>query len=361
MRRVSAIAGGALLALGVSTATAAENKLSAGVWATYEYIQDNGRDDATKGDIKDEALILYADGAADEGEGIWSYSAELRIGPGSFTDVDNNSTGDRIALHKAWVGFDFERFGTLRVGKSQVPFGWKTVNFWPGDILLAGYGDQMDVGLKLSDQRGRFDYDLAYYHADDWGEDSTDTVDDNGHWGSSTTYRKVQTFVANLEYNVTPTQKIAVSAQTGRLQDLTDAIPDDEEVDGDHKAYVLWYHGQFNNFYAKASWIDMQRELPDDHVAAAGLASTIENSRLALELGYRMDNWFFYLDASQADPGTEGSTADTVTAFAPGFSYDYGPGWIYVEYLTQDGFVDRNGQVGEGDFDALYISMDFYL
>ena len=48
-------------------------------------------------------------------------------------------------------------------------------------------------------------------------------------------------------------------------------------------------------------------------------------------------------------------------AFAPGMRYDYGPGCIYLEYLTQNGFIDRNGEVGEGDFDAIYLSVDFYL
>jgi hypothetical protein len=72
-------------------------------------------------------------------------------------------------------------------------------------------------------------------------------------------------------------------------------------------------------------------------------------------------DWSYYLDVSAADPGTAGNNADTVTAFAPGMRYDYGPGWFYVEYLTQDGFVDANGQVGEGDFDALYVTLDFYL
>lgn len=334
----------------------ASDNLSAGVWMNYEYQFDNPSSvhEETRGDIENEALILYADGQADDGDGRWLYSAELRIGPGSFTDPANNSTGDYFSLHKAWVGWRFGENGVLRVGKSQVPFAWKTVNFWPGDILQAGYGDQMDVGVKFTNQAGAWTYDVAYYHADDWGTTSTDTVDDNGHWGSSTTYRKVQTAVGNVEYEFTPGQRIALSAQAGRLQDLTAGEGD---VDGSHNALALWYHGEFGNFYSKLEYVMMERELPDNHLAGA----TIENSRIAAEFGYRMGPWFFYFDTSMADPDTTGSTADTVMAHAPGFSYDYGPGWIYVEYLTQDGFVDRNGQVGEGDFDALYLSLDFYL
>ena len=345
----------------VGAVSAAQTNLSAGVWAVYENVRDNDRDEETFGDIKDEALILYMDGHADPEEGAWSYSAELRIGPGSFTDPGNNSTGNNFALHKAWVGFSLGDRHVLRVGKSQVPFGWKTVNFWPGDVLQAGYGDQMDVGFKLTGTAAPLKYDLAYYHADDWGETSTDTVDDNGHWGSASTYRKVQTVVGNIEWTPVEGQTIALSAQRGRLQDLTGTNPEDP-VDGDHFAAVLWYHGVFGPFYTKLELITGERELPPNLVASvAGLADTIENDRIAAEFGYRRGDWFWYLDASLADPGTRGNNVDTVAAFAPGVSWDYGPGWIYFEYLTQDGFVDANGQVGEGDFDALYIAMDFYL
>ena len=345
----------ALLGLPVALAQASDN-LSAGVWMNYEYQIDNAASvhEETRGDIENEALILYADGHAEAGQGRWLYSAELRIGPGSFTDPNNNSTGDNFALHKAWVGWRFGDKGVLRVGKSQVPFGWKTTNFWPGDILQAGYGDQMDVGVKFSNQAQAWKYDLAYYHADDWGTRSTDTVDDNGHWGSSDTYRKVHTAVANVEYEFMPGQRLALSAQAGRLQDLSNG---EGEVDGNHQALALWYHGEFGNAYTKLEYVMMEREMPGNYLAGA----SIENSRIAAEFGYRMGPWFFYFDTSLADPDSAGSTADTVMAHAPGVSYDYGPGWIYLEYLTQDGFVDRNGQIGEGDFDALYLSLDFYL
>ena len=192
------------------------------------------------------------------------------------------------------------------------------------------------------------------------GEKTAQTVDDNGHWGSSTTYRKVQTLVGNALLDVADGQQLGLSVQTGRLQDLT-GLSTDNEVDGRHQAWVAYYQATRGPFSAKASFIDMRRELPDNHVTNAGIAETIENQRLVAELGYRRDNWFFYIDASMADADTDGSEVDNIYSVAPGFSYDYGPGWIYVELLSQDGFVDRNGQVQEGDFDALYISLDFYL
>lgn len=336
----------------------AQTSLSGGIWANYQYLPDDEANKNSWGEIGNEALIVYLDGAAQEGEGRWSYSAEVRAGPGSFTDPDNNSTGDYWVVHKAWVGWQLDGEHMVRVGKSQVPFGWKTTNFWPGDIFLAGFGDQMDVGVKLSGEGDTIRYDAAFYLADDWGSTSTDTVDDNRHWGSSTTYRKVQTLVLNGEWNVLPQQTVGLSLQAGRLQNLMDV---ERPVDGDHHAAVLFYEGEVNNWFGKASWIVMQRDLPQDYVLAAGVPDRIENQRLTVEAGYNLGPWRFYLDASAAEPDTEGTAVDTITAAAPGFSYDYGPGWVYVEYLNQDGYIDRDGRVNEDDFEALYVSLDFYL
>lgn len=355
----SKIAAASILTILASGATAADSNLGVGVWGTYEYLFDNDASEETFGQIKDEAIIFYADGSASEGEGNWLYSAELRMGPGSFTDPANNSTGDQFTVHKAWVGWELDDNHVVKVGKSQVPFGWKTYNFWPGDILLAGFGDQMDVGVKLTGQQDRWNYDAAFYLADDWGGTSTDTVDDNGHWGSSSTFRKVQTWVGNVSYDVAENHALGVSLQTGKLQDLTGL--GDNQVDGDHSAAVLHYQGRMDDFYAKASYITMDRDLPSLYRDDAGLPGTIENQRFALELGYDQGPWSYYVDLSSAEPDTAGSTAGRVNAIAPGLRYNYGPGWFYVEYLTQDGFVDANGQVGEGDFDALYVTLDFYL
>ncbi|WP_198144076.1 hypothetical protein [Gilvimarinus agarilyticus] len=340
------------------TPNPASNVLSAGVWGTYQYLPDNPANKNSGGEFTGEALILYADGdAADSGR--WLYSAEFRAGPGSFTDPANNSSGDEFALHKAWVGWRLGQNHTLRVGKSQVPFAWKTVNFWPGDMLLGGYGDQMDVGVKLTGNAHKLHYDAAYFHADDWGSTSTDTLDDNGHWGSSSTYRKVKTWVGNAAYDLTDNHTLGMSLQSGRLQDLSG--DPERPVDGSHEAAAVYYQGQVGDFFSKASYIASSREVPDAYGASVPLASNIKNQRFAAEVGYNLGPWAIYLDASAAEPDTEGSEAGRIKALAPGVRYDYGPGWIYLEYLNQDGYIDRNGQVGEGDFEALYLSLDFYL
>ena len=352
----------------------ASNNLAGGVWFNYNYNTTDDADNDNNGNFGDEALILYADGAAEEGKGNWSYSAELRVGPGSFTDPDNNSTGDQTTLHKAWVGFDFADSHKLVIGKSQVPFGWKTSNFWPGDMLQAGYGDQMDVGLKLTGDINQFNYSAAYYHQDDWSDTSTDTVDDNGHWGSSTTYRKVQTVVGDLNFDIAKNHTVGVSLQTGKLQDLTaedselydpdngvNVVDGDKDTDGSHTAGVVYYKGQFGDTFFNAEAVKANRELPDDYAAQLTTDQDIETTRYAATLGQSKGNWTYYVDATWAQTNTDGNDADTVYAYAPGVKYNYGPGWIYAEYLDQSGYVGRTGDVGEGDFSALYLTIDFYF
>ncbi len=343
---------------------AASPSISGGVWFNYRNVTDSDftsgpynstLDKKNGGDVADEALIIYVDDNPEDSP--WRFSAETRFGPGSFTDTANNSTGDSFTVHKAWVGYQLDEKSELKLGKSQVPFGWKTVNFWPGDLLLGGYGDQMDVGLKYSRESGALKYDLAYYHSDDWGETSTDSTDDNGHWGSSTTYRKVHTVVGNVDYSFTPAHTVGVSLQSGGLQDLSvygGATPEDATISGSHSAANLHYYGKFDNFTANAQYISARREVPN-------VANDIENWRAMVELGYTDNNWFYYLDASVADTTTDGNNADSVNAHAVGVSYNYGKGWMYLEYLTSNGDIDRNGDIYEADFSAVYATIDYYF
>ena len=356
------------------TATAGA-ELSAGVWWVYQNVTDSDfnatsfnedLDNETGGNFADPALILYADD--DGSHGPWHFSAETRIGTGSFTSAANNNSGDNFTVHKAWIGYDLTEETSLKIGKSQVPFGWKTANFWPGDGLQGGYGDQMDVGLKLSGDAGAIHYDAAYYHQDDWGEDSTDTVDDNGHWGSSATYRKIKTGVLNVDWNFLEHHTVGASAQYGRMQDLVPVAagnPSASNDEGVHQAYDLHYMFEMDNWSAKYRFISVERDFDgmDALLASADapVDDKIENQRHVVEVGYNHNNWFYYVDAGVASTDTTGNDADDVQFIAPGVRYQYGPGWIYFEYLQSDGDINAYGDVYESDFDAVYVAFDFYF
>lgn len=375
----------AVLVLLLSGAVSAA-ELGAGVWWVYQYTLDSDfsgapssafdedLDAETGGNFANPAFVLY--GNDDDSHGPWHFAAELRIGSGSFTDPSNNDSGDSLAVHQAWIGYDLDETHSLRVGKSQVPFGWKTVNFWPGDLLQGGYGDQMDVGLKLSGERGRVTYDLAYYHQDDWGENSTDTVDDNGHWGSSATYRKIKTGVANLDFRIADGHVAGISYQNGRMQELaTDganpADPRAQNDSGRHDALDMHYYLDVGRFVGKYRYIDTERDFGDmtlfqDYCSPANqdclpAADRVRTKRHAAHLGWKQNSWYYYLEATTATTDTRNNEAGRVNAYAPGVRYQYGPGWLYLEYLWSNGDIDANGDIYEADFRTVYASFDFYF
>lgn len=353
--------------------------LSGGVWMNYRYITDSDFqgvgvsddfDRETGGTLGDPALILYAN---DQGQyGSTRFAAEVRAGKGSFTDPDNNGTGDYLAFKEAWVGRELDNGMLVRVGKMAVPFGYKTVNFWPGDLLQGGYGDQMDVGVGLEGTHDTLHYALAYLHADDFGETSTDTMDDNGHWGqaacnSATTgdcdlaYRKMQTVAGTLDWQFLESHTLGLSAQSGRLQDLAatedqspTAIERSARLSGRHHAVDLHYSYRADPWLIQARHIEVQRELP-------GRSEKVRNHRQSLSAGYTHNNWFMYLDLTSAATRTRGNDTDRVYAWAPGVRYDYGPGWVYLEYLWSDGDIGRDGDIYAADFRALYATVDFYF
>lgn len=347
-------------------------KVSAGVWWVYRNVLQSDFDspalnsdlsNETGGSFADPALIVYAD---DDGSyGPWHFSAEARIGAGSFSDPSNNSSGDTFAMKKAWIGYDVTEHSSLKLGKSQVPFGWKTVNFWPGDGVQGGYGDQMDVGLKYSGDADAFHYDLAYYHQDDWGDDSTDTLDDNGHWGSSSTYRKIKTGVVNLDWTPVEGHTLGVSYQYGRMQDLSPEDPGDWKADGKHSAYDLHYMFQQGPFTAKYRYINVRRDfsgmdafLSTDQAPADDV---VKSERHVAEFAYRRNSWSYYIDAGIASTNTDNNDSKDIQYYAPGVRYNYGPGWIYLEHLWSNGDIDANGDIHNDAFRAIYVAFDFYF
>ncbi|MFT6448713.1 MAG: hypothetical protein ACJAW8_001064 [Oleispira sp.] len=356
-----------LLALAIAASVAApasaSTAISGGIWLNHQIVTEDesgtasDREPQTLGTVNSEALILYVDHQQDDTD--WQLSAEWRTGPGSFSDAGNNSTGDTSGFHKLWVGYNFSEDRQLVIGKSQVPFGFGTINFWPGDMGLGGYGDQLDVGVKFSDKQDAISYDLAWYISDDFGAASTDTMDDNGHWGSSTTYRKVNTAVANIGYDLSASSTVGFSYQKGELQDLTTTQPDTDSTFGGHNAWDVWYTGTYGNLGVMAQVMGTQRDGLDKIGAGADEVKTLRQS---LSLSYATGPFNYYVEYTGVATDTKGNKANDLVAFAPGVSYNYGPGWMYAEYVTANKDVNANGDIGADDkFSAMYLTIDYYF
>jgi hypothetical protein len=362
----------AIAASAVAAAPAyASTAISGGIWLNHQQIDESGnnkseREADTLGTVGSEALVLYID--HQQKDSAWQLSAEWRSGPGSFSDSSNNPTGDTSGFHKLWVGYNFSKDRKVVIGKSQVPFGFGTTNFWPGDMGLGGFGDQLDVGVKFSDKQDAISYDLAWYIADDFGAKSTDTMDDNKHWGSSTTYRKVNTAVANIGYDLSESSTIGFSYQQGELQDLSGTFDDKGSIFGNHNAWDVWYTGTYGNVGVKAQVIGTQRNGVDEVLVGGNAlgADEVKTLRQSLTVSYATGPFNYYIDYTSAASDTDGNNANDMVAFAPGVSYNYGPGWIYAEYLTQTNYLSRTGDVGDSagkdyTLSATYLTIDYYF
>src|SRR5699024_7844717 len=99
----------------------AQSVLSAGVWFVYQNVTESEGSNAdeidrtTGGNFADPAFILYAND--NDLYGRWHFQAEFRAGTGSFTDTENNNSGDNFAMKEAWVGYDITDHSILKVGK----------------------------------------------------------------------------------------------------------------------------------------------------------------------------------------------------------------------------------------------------
>jgi hypothetical protein len=63
----------------------------------------------------------------------------------------NNSSGDSTGFHKLWVGYNFSEVRKILIGKSEVPFGWKTsIGF------SLQMGELQDLSSTLADDKSTF-------------------------------------------------------------------------------------------------------------------------------------------------------------------------------------------------------------
>ena len=326
-------------------------EFSGGFWVNYSYDENSYNTH-----FGDEAAVLYIDKERSENS-PWNYSAEFRVGPGGFSDPDNNTTGSSFVIHKFWFSYSFDQSNRITIGKSDLPFAWKTANFWPGDMFLAAYGDQMDVGLKYQGNFQTIDLQIGFYPRDDWRSTSTDTTDDNRHWGSRNTYTKRNTFVLDTSIPIGEFHRFGVSAQSGELEEFITGL---EQNDGSHNAVAIYYIGKFEKWSLNLSYINTQRKLPKAYVLQSSLPDEVKNTRYNAELSYQLDKWTFMVNSNFAKSDTIGSLNDTYSAWAPGVKYNYGSGWVYLEYLNQDAWFDRDMRINEGNFAAWYLTLDYY-
>ena len=84
-------------------------------------------------------------------------------------------------MHTAWLGYESDRYGTIKAGIVRVPFGpgpYGVSTSWFFDQhFYIGLSDDMDLGIRWTKSYGNLEVDLAYYLQDEgeWDGESRDS------------------------------------------------------------------------------------------------------------------------------------------------------------------------------------------
>ncbi|MDT8311535.1 MAG: hypothetical protein RQ732_08835 [Methylophaga sp.] len=156
-------------------------------------------------------------------------------------------------LHTGWVGYQFDENRQLQVGVNRVPFGpgpYGVSQSWLFDQhYYLGLSDDMDLGVKLTQQLGRLKLDTAYYISDegsykgassDSARYSYDVVNESGQG-----YEEKNQFNIRAIYNLpgeTLNTDFGVSLQYSELSSKG------VQSDGDHYAASMHMVNKWNNF-----------------------------------------------------------------------------------------------------------------
>lgn len=140
----------------VSEATAVEpgssNAFDIGGALRFNYSWKDFDDPAQskRGDIGLDIFRLNIDGQYEN----FLLSAEYRFY--SFMDT----------IHHGWIGYEFDQYGQVQAGVTQVPFGllpYASHSFWFGTTYYIGLEDDYDMGVKYINDIGAWNLQLALF------------------------------------------------------------------------------------------------------------------------------------------------------------------------------------------------------
>lgn len=357
------------LALPASPALALEDSVAIGTWLNYTLPEDHN----TGGNADYEALILYMNHEADD----WYFDGEARFGSGSFQTFSGNVGEDpqsAIGIKQLAVGTDLGENWALEIGKTRVPFTRSRMNFWPGERMTSGFGDQRNLGVKLmgNNPDSPLDMNFMFVKNQNFGSDTT-SLDDGtlGQWGSNDTYNKVNTLVADFGFRITPERRIGLSVQSGQLANQAGSGGADAG-DKDHLAYgeetvghtAVGLYSQCRNgpFETGFQFVSYDQEAFDDDVIDGGNTRGTGQAFSIAAAWAEGEQWRPYFDLSMRMPDSDLDQDDT-TDLVLGARYNYGPGWFYFETLTQNLTEEEAPVAGtsEETDTTLMLTMDYYF
>ncbi|MCC3751831.1 MAG: hypothetical protein LLP51_10600 [Halorhodospira halophila] len=380
----SLVLSGAAVALAtpMSSALALDDVLSFGAWVNYTYDVDNDASEDRLGDIDYPAGIIYAN----HQHGDWFFDSELRFGSGSFQSFSGDSR--EWGFKELAIGRHYGEEWTMTVGKTEVPFTYSRFNFWPGERLARGFGDQYNPGIRFDfdPANNPMDMSFMFIKSQNWGTDTT-SQDDGApvgeigqHWGSNDTYHKINTLVADLGF----TQgnfRHGASFQAGQLANQGIEDEDGNEITAAEEIETHWAAGLYTEGNIGA-W-DLAGQLVHyDQGDIDEFYSGLDNAGLdddawfetegsgqvmMLSAGFNAGDWYHYGDLTGRSPDSDFDNLDDTYDLVLGTRYNYGPGWIYAELQLDNITGEDDGITGDGDAgdrdstQAVYLTMDYYF
>jgi len=183
-------------------------------------------------------------------------------------------------LHHAWLGYRASEDREIRIGVHQVPFGNLPFNSHSYFFSLAyylGLEDDYDLGARITERRGPWRFDAAWYFADEgsYFGDSDDSarysydVVESDASGNHERHQLNGRVARVVDHGELGESTFGVSLQAGRIpNELTGET-------GAHIAAALHYNGDFGpwNVKLESLWYDYDLENPagtDDDVVVMG-------------------------------------------------------------------------------------------
>ncbi|PXA04201.1 hypothetical protein DDZ13_08500 [Coraliomargarita sinensis] len=336
---------------------------------------DSGAKNANRGDDGTISLDTFRINM-DYKRGPWLGKLEYRFYPG----YSGSNSDSYHFLHTGWLGYDFDNAGQLQVGVNRVPFGpgpYGISQSWFFDQhYYVGLSDDMDLGIKYTETRGDWTFDLAYYYSDEgswYGENfstdsvrySYDVVDETGDG-----YEERNQFNARAIYAAEFGEvkaDLGVSAQFGFLKS------NGEQDDGEHYAFSVHPIFKWNNWtlapqltyykYNIDGYVDRTDDgidNPTDDLIQFGaydfptfVATEAWMPAISLSYYYEVDqvDWLDYIIpyaeySAIMKTESEFNDSEFITA---GAAWGRGGWYIYTELAFSNGNDFIGNEVGYGD------------
>ena len=363
----------AAMAMPMSSALALDDVLGFGAWINYEY--DNEADE-TAGNIDYESFNIYANHEHDD----WFFDAEVRFGGGSFQNFSGDTFEDTTqswGIKELAIGRHYGEEWTMTIGKTSIPFAWSRYNFWPGARQASGFDDSDGTGIRFDwdPVDSQIDSSLMFVKNQNMGDDPTQQDDGTfGFWqggdqNDDLAYYRGNTLIGDIGFTAYDT-RWGFSAQGGQLigYDGSRIGTDDTES---FWAVSPYFESQLGNFDVSGKLVHY--DLGDD---VGGVSTPGEGQVAALSAGFAQGDWYHYTDLTMHLPddgssivtnGANADDADNTIDAVLGSRYNYGPGWIYLEYYatnvtSEDNPTGNTGYVYQDDVNhVVNITMDYYF